>query len=444
MDKKDLIQKEINVLISLYKSRKYKVTIEKIKILSKEFKNVAFLFNLMGMAQINLNEYENSIFSFKKALEIDAYFAEAYNNLATSYINLGEFQKAIDKLKLAIDIKPEYSNAYNNLASAYSDLGDYENALISFNKVLKINPKYPKIEENIIKMLTFYTPKNYKLNEITQLDYLIKKIKLNHGKKEILDEDVIKIYKEADRLVSNKLDNLKYDFSQIWRRNDTDLNCTRHFTIFRNFNVIPEYCFSCFKVQIEMSSITALFKLFLVFNDLNLNNNKSRKCLIELRNIGKGTYKGIIYCTGYEEAKSIFKLISDTLKSQIKDKGLNLELRRGCTEFGLAYPDYKDLNKPPEDFMKYNENWKDKENFIDKNYPKKNRINQRNLNDTLSQISLNDFLVMKNWIMYAKKIGDENYKKFDENIVISEYIEKELASNLISRISEFNKNKTSS
>ena len=73
-----------------------------------------------------------------------------------------------------------------------------------------------------------------------------------------------------------------------------------------------------------------------------------------------------------------------------------------------------------------------------------NRINQRNLNDTLSQISLNDFLVMKNWIMYAKKIGDENYKKFDENIVISEYIEKELASNLINRISEFNKNKTTS
>ena len=35
-------------------------------------------------------------------------------------------------------------------------------------------------------------------------------------------------------------------------------------------------------------------------------------------------------------------------------------------------------------------------------------------------------------------------KKFDENIVISEYIEKELASNLINRISEFNKNKTTS
>ena len=444
MDKKNLIKKEINSLILLYKSKRFSETIEKIKILSKKLDDVAFIFNLMGMAQINLNEFENSIESFKKAIKIDSTFAEAYNNLATSYINLGEFQKAIDKLKLAIDIKPDYSNAYNNLASAYSDLGDYENALIIFNKLLKINPKYPKIEENIIKLLTFYNPKNYKLNEITQLDYLIKKIKLNHGKKEILDEDVIKIYKEADRLVSNKLDNLKYDFSQIWRRNDTDLNCTRHFTIFRNFNVIPEYCFSCFKVQIEMGSITALFKLFLVFNDLNLNNNKSRKCLIELRNIGKGTYKGIIYCTGYEEAKSIFKLISDTLKSQIKDKGLNLELRRGCTEFGLAYPDYKDLNKPPKDFMKYNENWKDKENVIDKNYPQKNRINQRNLNDTLSQISLNDFLVMKNWIMYAKKIGDENYKKFDENIVISEYIEKELASNLISRISEFNKNKTSS
>ena len=62
------------------------------------------------------------------------------------------------------------------------------------------------------------------------------------------------------------------------------------------------------------------------------------------------------------------------------------------------------------------------------------------LNDTISGFTLNDFLIMKNWMMYAKKINDINYEKFDCDINISKYMEWELSRQIDFRRSEYNKN----
>ncbi len=47
---------------------------------------------------------------------------------------------------------------------------------------------------------------------------------------------------------------------------------------------------------------------------------------------------------------------------------------------------------------------------------------------------------MKNWMMYAKKINDINYEKFDCDINISKYMEWELSRQIDFRRSEYNKN----
>ena len=87
--------------------------------------------------------------------------------------------------------------------------------------------------------------------------------------------------------------------------------------------------------------------------------------------------------------------------------------------------------------MKYNKHWKEKEKLVDQTYPIKNRVNQRVLNDTIKGTTLNDFLIMKNWIMYAKQIKDPDYKKFDANIKISEYMSNNFSSQLSYRTNEF-------
>ena len=59
------------------------------------------------------------------------------------------------------------------------------------------------------------------------------------------------------------------------------------------------------------------------------------------------------------------------------------------------------------------------------------------LKNTISGITINDVLIMKNWLIYAKEIGDLNYKKFDKNISTSKYIESEITKQLEFRKKEF-------
>ena len=53
------------------------------------------------------------------------------------------------------------------------------------------------------------------------------------------------------------------DRAQIYRKNSIDLGCYRHKGIFNEFNIIPKFCFSCFKIQIEPKNVMELFKLHL-------------------------------------------------------------------------------------------------------------------------------------------------------------------------------------
>ena len=427
---------QINKLVEVFRRGDYLKVLEISKLLISKNNKEAFLFNLKGMAEIKLNSFEESILSFESAIKIDQNYIEAYNNLATTYINLGQFETAISYLRKAIIIKPDYANAFHNLASAQNDLGKYEDALESFNNLLKIKPDYPGVKHNIIKILTFFNPKNKKLNIFTELNESIKNLNLVG---EVNETNVIEFYKKCNDIVSNKLDDVNFDFSQIWRRNNIDLNCSRHFDVFNNFKVIPEFCFSCFKIQISLKSLLDLFKLYFIFDKIDLKKNKSRKCLIELREISKGNYKGLIYCSSISEAKVICEVIYKFNKNNIF-KNININLKRGCTEFGNLYPDYKKVENSNNSLMEYNKKWKEKENIIDDKLPKKNRINQRVLNDTISGFTLNDFLIMRNWVMYAKMIEDEDYNKFDNNIVVSDYIKNKLAPQLNFRKKEFKDN----
>ena len=56
--------------------------------------------------------------------------------------------------------------------------------------------------------------------------------------------------------------------------------------------------------------------------------------------------------------------------------------------------------------MNYNENWRSIEKEIDKGkkYPGKS-------NQSIEGYNLNNFLIMRNWIAYAQRIGDQRVKE---------------------------------
>ena len=62
--------------------------------------------------------------------------------------------------------------------------------------------------------------------------------------------------------------------------------------------------------------------------------------------------------------------------------------------------------------MNYDKDWIKYEKIIDDKFPKFKVYN--NNEKTIKGISLNDVLVIKNWLYFAKISGDKSYKKISE------------------------------
>ena len=91
----------------------------------------------------------------------------------------------------------------------------------------------------------------------------------------------------------------------------------------------------------------------------------------------------------------------------------------------MAYPQYKDYKS---NLMKYEKNWKEKEDLLDSKFP--NLINHKLNRETISGITLNDILTIRNWLCYAKLIGDKSYKTISEDKFVSPFIEKKFSKKL--------------
>ncbi len=430
-------------IVELIKNKKFDDALKNIKSFIKLNPHNPKAFNLLGIIELQLNQFENCIKTFSKAIDLDPNYFEAQNNLGNAFMGLGKFNHAVGCYKKVLKINPDYAAGYNNIASALNDLGNYEDAIINYSYALKLDPNLTMAKGNIIQALSFHTPTNKELNIFTKSNSTLQNIKIPENlNDELSDKSVISFYESCKQISDDNFKEFNYNLTQIWRRSNFNLGCKRHFEIFDNYKVIPEYCFSCFKVQIELSSIIDLFKLYFIFDKLNLSKNNSKKTMIELRPIASGCYKGIIYCFGIEDAEEIYSKLEKILLNKIIRNYL-MTIKRGCTEFGIEHPDYKIINKQSEKFMNYNTDWKEKENIIDNTSLKIQRQKNIKHSKSINGVTLSDVLIMKNWLYYAKLIGDEDYKKLDLNVAVSKYLDFELSKQTSFRKKEFKKYKNS-
>jgi tetratricopeptide (TPR) repeat protein len=411
---------EIDKIINLYKQKNFRdALILSNKAIEKD-KNIPFLLNLNGLINLSLEKWHNAIFAFKKALDADDKFVEAYNNIGVAYSHIGDDKKAVENYNLAIRLKKDYANGYNNLASHYDDLGQYSEAVINYNYALKFNPENLNAQNNLIHLLNYFNPKNSDDNSIVKANFLIKKIKTDISiLKHISDLSLFEYLTKCNQILKKNIKNLSFFDSQIHRRNGYDLNCNRHHKAFNKFNIIPKYCFSCFKIQIELTTVSNLIRLFFIFDQLRLPKDNIRKCFIELRPGIPGTYKGLIYCSSIEEAESVFEIVKPYMQKLMLDN-FDIKIKRGCTEFDLAFPGYKkvdDLNK-----IVYDEEWTKKEELIDHEISNGSQKGKKVFNRSLSGTCLGDILIINNWLNYAKLLNDKSYKKITDEIFFSEYI----------------------
>lgn len=409
------------------------------EVLKIEPANTGVLNNL-GLALLKNGQQIEAINIFEKIVSINPDYSDAYHNIGYIFKARGELSEAVKNYQKAIYIKPDSVHTLINLGIAYKEQGKREEAIKSYKKALEIKPdsvmalfnlgvilqEHGKKSEAVfvLEAAIKYEPDN---NEI--INYLINILNYHkpdntnvsiysNAQKKLMqivppDSDLSNTTHDANTIIQQmveqyqrilslyKIRNKKYPETQIWRGKGSNLSCERHFVIFNKFKTIPKYCFNCYKVLIAPKTVLEHFKLMLVFDELQLPKDNTRKCLVEVRPGMSGTYKGLIYCHGLEEAKEISSFVRPIVHEKISNN-IKVSIQRGCSEYNVQFPEFGyDESKDKEGtLMAYKEEWQVNEDYADQNLVQ--HIHPYSLyTHNHKGLTLRDVLVLNNWLAYA-------------------------------------------
>ncbi len=97
-----------------------------------------------------IDSLELKIKNYKRALEVDSNYVDAWNNLGVTYFYYGNTDSAVYCIKRALDINPDYPPAHNNAGYILDASGDYEQAVEHYQKAIKLRPSYLVAMANLV------------------------------------------------------------------------------------------------------------------------------------------------------------------------------------------------------------------------------------------------------------------------------------------------------
>ncbi len=100
--------------------------------------DVLYHFN-SGVTFYNQKDFSKAIQAYRKVIELDPTYVEAYNNLGILYQMMGDMDRALGAYQKSTEINPRYEKGYNNLGILLLLSGRYEEASEAFQKALAVN-----------------------------------------------------------------------------------------------------------------------------------------------------------------------------------------------------------------------------------------------------------------------------------------------------------------
>ena len=414
------------------KEKNFKEAIKNYENIIKIDPSIVFAYHNLGLIYVEIENIDLAKKNFLLAIKINPLFIYSYINLGILFQNEGQKEKAIECFEKIIEIDPKNISGYNNLGLVNASLGKYKKAIKNYLKTLSIDGSNIIAIKSIIFLLTYHVSDND--HPIINANNELRLLKQDHKLINLLTTENLSLILKRSIEILNKIsidiNKLNFTETQSYRRNPLDLNCDYHHKVFNHINIIPKFCFNCFKVQIEPENVIDLIRLFFIFDDLNLPKNNQRKCMVEFRNQVAGLYKGMIYCSSLEEAKKILEDLRPILQRNLKFKA---SIKRGCSEFYNSFPSYNIIESDKKNYMTYNQDWEK----IEENLKIKKNFNTIKLNNSITGLSISDVLIIIQWLNYAKIVGDPTIKEVDLNFFNSKFIENKLSNQVEFRKKEF-------
>lgn len=114
-------------------------------------KDVARVYENLGLTYYDTNQLDNAIDSFKKAIQYDPKQSTIYTNLGVAYEKKGMINDSIREYRTALTLEPNDALAHNNLGYSLALQGKINEAIGEFEKALEIDPDLKIAKENLQK-----------------------------------------------------------------------------------------------------------------------------------------------------------------------------------------------------------------------------------------------------------------------------------------------------
>ena len=181
------------------------------------------LFAAIALCHVNLKNYSQAELFYRKVLEIEPDYAEAWLNLGSALRAKGEFDAALDAYHQAVSLNPTYS-AYSNLGVAIFERGNSTRAIEACTKALSLKPDFYAAWSNLYYPLQ--TVKN-KVNLDTKLDQILSKVEMSNDAKSALNILQFRLHRGApneDMFLNNALESLSSVENQKIQNSTFDKN----------------------------------------------------------------------------------------------------------------------------------------------------------------------------------------------------------------------------
>ena len=120
-------------------------------------------------------DYDKAIECYKKAIELNPDYADAYGGIGTTYCKKDCYDKAIECYKIAIELESDFAdaNTYNNMGIAYRKKGYRDKAIEYYEKAIELNPNYENAYHNM-RIVHEYLGEEDKANDCFQKASILK------------------------------------------------------------------------------------------------------------------------------------------------------------------------------------------------------------------------------------------------------------------------------
>jgi len=128
-------------------------------LLKNEPKNAVFM-NMIGIAYLNMGNFQLAKKNFEHSAKTDKKYASAVNNLGMVWYQQKNYRRAIREYQKAVTIDPAQGGTHANLGYAYYKTQKYAEAAAEFHKALEIDPHTFDHNERVGTMMQDRTVEN--------------------------------------------------------------------------------------------------------------------------------------------------------------------------------------------------------------------------------------------------------------------------------------------